>query len=129
MIVGLGVDVVELDRIEKALERHGERFLERILTTAERVLMSKRPKSPVPFLAARFAAKEAAAKALGVGFRNGLSHREIEVTNGAQGEPSMHFSGAAEARAEALGVVRARVSLTHGQDVAVAVVVLETLAS
>jgi len=124
MIVGLGLDVVELDRIAKAFERHGERFLERILTKAERARM---PKLPVPFLAARFAAKEAGAKALGTGFQGGISHNDIEVATGERGEPLMRFEGAAKARADVLGVTRVHVSLTHGRDVAVAVVTLEAL--
>lgn len=124
MIVGLGLDVTELDRIEKIFTRHGERFCERILTVAEREEM---PRLAVPFLAARFAAKEAGVKALGTGFRDGISHRDVEVYAGALGKPLLRFLNAAKERADALGVTSAHISLTHGQDVAAAVVVLEAL--
>src|SRR5512142_2202237 len=121
MIVGLGMDVTELDRIEKVLASHGERFLEKILSTAERAEL---PGRAVPFLAARFAAKEAGAKALGTGFRDGISYRDIEVTTGPLGKPLIRFFGKAGERAKALGVTHAHISLTHGRDVAAAVVVL-----
>ncbi|WP_243362950.1 holo-[acyl-carrier-protein] synthase [Fundidesulfovibrio terrae] len=122
MIVGLGMDVTELDRIAKVYERHGERFLEKILTPAERAAM---PAKAVPFLAARFAAKEAGAKALGTGFRGGVWYKEIEVTADALGKPRVLFHGHARERAMSLGVTHTHVSLTHGRDVAAAVVVLE----
>ena len=122
MIVGLGLDVAELERIGAAYERHGERFLDRILTTAERAEL---PKLPVPYLAARFAAKEAGAKALGTGFQDGISHKDIEVAADEKGKPMLCFHGEAQTRAKALGVTHIHVSLTHGRDVAAAVVVLE----
>lgn len=122
MIVGLGLDVAELDRIAKVYEKHGERFLEKILTQAEREAL---PRLAVPFLAARFAAKEAGAKALGTGFRDGISHRDIEVSPDRMGKPLVRFHGKALERAMALGVTHAHLSLTHGRDVAAAVVVLE----
>jgi len=118
------MDVTELGRIGGAYERHGERFLEKILTEAERARL---PGLPVPFLAARFAAKEAGAKALGTGFQDGISYKDIEVATEKNGKPSMRFWGRAQARAVALGVTRVHVSLTHGRDVAAAVVVLEAL--
>jgi holo-[acyl-carrier protein] synthase len=122
MIVGLGMDVTELDRIEKAYARSGERFLGKILSPAERAQL---PKLAIPFLAARFAAKEAGAKALGTGFRDGISFRDIEVTSDERGKPLVRFLGKALERAMYLGVTHAHVSLTHGRDVAAAVVVLE----
>jgi len=122
VIVGLGLDVTELDRIGAAYERHGERFLDRILTKAER---EKMPERPVPFLAARFAAKEAGAKALGTGFQDGISHQDFEVTADEKGKPLLRFHKEAQTRAKALGVTHIHVSITHGRDVAVAVVVLE----
>jgi len=122
MIVGLGMDVTELDRIAKVYARHGERFLDKILTQAERESM---PAKAVPFLAARFAAKEAAAKALGTGFRDGIWYKDIEVIADALGKPRVLFHGYARERAMTLGVTHTHVSLTHGRDVAAAVVVLE----
>lgn len=122
MIVGLGIDVAELDRVEKIHRRHGPRFAERILTPAERQAL---PALPVPYLAARFAAKEAAVKALGTGFRDGISYQSVEVVPGPLGKPILRFLDQARTRASALGVARVHVSLTHGRDVAAAVVVLE----
>lgn len=123
MIVGIGIDVVELDRIEKSLARFNERFVARILTEGERRAMPE--KNPVPFLAARFAAKEAAAKALGTGFTKGVSLATLEVVGGERGKPEMVFHGPAAEHARELGVTRIHVSLTHGRDTAAAVVVLE----
>lgn len=122
MIVGLGIDVIELDRIRRSLERFGDRFLARILTPFERDSL----RGDVPaFAAARFAAKEAASKALGTGFRRGVSFQSIEVVDLASGKPEIRFLGHARARFLALGARRAHVSLTHGRDTAAAVVILE----
>jgi len=123
MIVGLGMDVVELDRIARSLDRFGERFLARVLTQRERAAL---PRLAVPFLAARFAAKEAAAKALGTGFRQGVTLASIEIRALPSGQPELVLHGAAKAIAARLGAARSHVSLTHGRDVAAAVVVLES---
>jgi len=127
MIVGLGIDVCELDRIERILERHGQRFAARICTEAERAELHT-PTGPraVAFLAARFAAKEAAAKALGTGFRRGVGFRNIEVRHLPSGKPTLMLYGASLEIAESLGASAFHISLTHGRDVAAAVVVLET---
>jgi len=122
VIVGLGIDVAELDRIQAALERFGERFLARVLTPAERAAM---PRNPAPWLAARFAAKEAAAKALGTGFAEGVTFQGVEIVSLPSGKPSIRFSEGALTRAMALGVTHSHVSLTHGRNTAAAVVVLE----
>jgi len=124
VIVGLGLDVTELDRIEKVFARHGERFLDKILTAAERGAM---PRLAVPFIAARFAAKEAGVKALGTGFRDGISYKDVEVYADPRGKPLLRFLNKARERADELGVASAHISLTHGRDVAAAVVVLEAL--
>lgn len=124
MIVGLGLDVVELDRIGAALERFGERFLGRVLTDYERSRVPKR--NQVPFVAARFAAKEAASKALGTGFRLGVHLRNLEVRDLPSGKPEIHFLGAALERFKDLGGRSAHISLTHGRDTAAAVVVIES---
>jgi holo-[acyl-carrier protein] synthase len=116
------MDVCELSRIGQVFERHGERFLQKILTEAERAAM---PARPLAYLASRFAAKEAASKALGTGFRDGIWFTDIEVTAGAFGKPVMLFAGKARERAAELGVTHVHVTLTHGRDVAAAVVVLE----
>ena len=124
MIVGLGIDVVELDRIALSLARYGDRFLARILTEYE---LSRLPRRPTPFVAARFAAKEAASKALGTGFRRGVSFRSIEVRDLPSGKPELRLTGAALDVLAELGGTSCTVSLTHGRDVAAAVVVIEVL--
>lgn len=123
MILGLGIDIVELDRIKDSFERFGERFLVRFLTENERAAMPER--HPVPFLAARFAAKEAASKALGTGFSLGVTMPSIEVVSDAQGKPGLVFHGAALERLRGMGGERTLISLTHGRDTAAAVVVVE----
>ncbi|MEU7986232.1 holo-ACP synthase [Streptosporangium canum] len=115
MIVGIGVDVVDMARFEAALERTPELRM-RLFTEVERVLA-------VQSLAARFAAKEAVAKALGA--PPGLAHLEAEVRTGAYGRPELYVSGRVAEVAAALGVTRWHVSLTHDGGVAVAYVIAE----
>ncbi|GAA3422858.1 holo-ACP synthase [Streptosporangium sandarakinum] len=115
MIVGIGVDVVDIARLEKALARTPA-LRERVFTEAERDL-------PTPSLAARFAAKEAVAKALGA--PPGLDHLEAEVRRGAHGRPELHVSGRVAEVAEQLGVGRWHLSLTHDGGVAIAYVIAE----
>lgn len=124
-ILGIGQDLVELDRIHKVFEEHGERFLERCFTEQERAFLARR-RDQVPGLAARFAAKEAGAKALGTGIAKGVSWREIEVRRQPGERPTLHFHGRAAELAERMGVRRIHLSLTHGRDVASAIVILET---
>jgi len=123
-IVGIGHDQIELARIRRTLQRHGERFLERCFTDEERRFCLGR-RDPAPGLAARYAAKEAAAKALGTGVARGISWREIEVRRRRDQRPTLHFHGRAAERADRLGVLRAHVSLTHSRELATAFVVLE----
>lgn len=122
MIVGLGVDIVELPRIARAYSRFGDAFCARILTSFEVVHL---PAAPIAFLASRFAAKEAAVKALGTGFSRGISMHDVEVRSAPSGRPELFFLNAAQQRAEELHVSRTIISLTHGRESAVAVVVLE----
>ena len=122
MIRGLGIDVVELDRIEAALARFRERFLARILTPAERAAL---PPIPLTRAAGLFAAKEAAAKALGTGFAQGVAFHTLEILSDAAGRPTLTLHGPALARAEALGATSWHVSISHSRDTAAAVVVLE----
>ncbi|MBU1004143.1 MAG: holo-[acyl-carrier-protein] synthase [Proteobacteria bacterium] len=122
MIIGLGLDIVEIDRIRQSLERFGERFLSRILTPAEiETLRGDR----VRYLAVRFAAKEAASKALGTGIAQGVGFQGMEILNLPSGKPELTFSDGAAQRCHELGVTRAHISLTHGRDTAAAVVILE----
>ena len=114
----VGVDIIEIDRISATLARFGDRFLQRIYTDAEAAYCRGR----APQLAARFAAKEAAMKALGTGTR-GVGWRDVEVTRKRSGEPGIALHGRAAARAEALGIDRLAVSLSHSRQYAVASVV------
>jgi len=124
MIVGIGIDLVEVARMAKALRERGERFEERVFTPAERAECRDRA-DRVQALAARFAAKEACLKALGTGWSGGVAFRQVAVVRGAGGVPQIRLEGMAEARARALGVLRIHVSLTHEPGAAAAVVILE----
>ncbi len=124
MISGLGIDIVKTERVRAVYERFGLKFARRILADAElRRFGSSR--SPVSFLAMRFAAKEATSKALGTGFRAGVSPRLIEVEHNAAGKPSLRFHGAVAEHVAAQGVTASFVSLTDEIDYAAAVVVFE----
>ena len=125
MIVGVGIDVVEVARIERILARHGERALNRLFTTTEAETCAERV-DRADCLAARFAAKEAALKALGSGKVPGLRWVDFEVTRAANGKPSLEFHSAARRRGDELGVDGIWVSLSHEGGYACAVVVLES---
>jgi len=128
MILSSGIDLIEIGRIQKALERHGERFLKRIFTAAEilplrsKIITTAEPRVIAAELAARFAAKEAASKALGTGI-GPVSWKEIEVLNEPSGKPTLRLSGKAAQIAGILGYTSWSVSLTHSRDMAAAVVV------
>ncbi|MFL7810985.1 MAG: holo-ACP synthase [Anaerolineae bacterium] len=123
MTLSAGVDIIELDRIRQALDRYGERFLARLYTPEEIVRYSNR----LPELAARFAAKEAVSKALGVGINHmsphGIGWREVEVLPDPLGKPVVRLSGRARQLAEQQGLREWAISLSHGRDYAVAFVV------
>ena len=123
-VIGLGIDLVEVERIRSLLERHGDRFKERTFTAGE-VAYCDACADPAIHYAARFAAKEAGAKALGTGFAEGVNWMDIEVTRAANGCPALHFHRGAKERATALGVSRSLLSLTHTSDLASAQVILE----
>lgn len=125
MIFGIGTDIVRVDRMQKNIERHGERFAERILTAAELVEFRTEAR-PAHFLAKRFAAKEAAAKAMGTGFRDGLMLHHIGVTHDQAGKPQLAFTGQAEDFIRSHGITSVHVSLADEQDHAVAFVTLAT---
>ena len=124
MIKGIGIDTIELARIERVYREYGEKFLRRIYSSEERAY-SLRFKDPVPRLAARFAAKEACMKALGVGWSNGVRWRDIVVINSPGGKPEMELFGKASQIAELRSVAQIHLSITHGKDHAVAVVIFE----
>jgi len=122
MIVGLGTDLVSIPRLERVLARHSERFLARVFTAAEREECLRRAR-PAVHLAARFAAKEAALKALGTGWGAGIQWREIEVRSTDRTPPLLALGGAARRHAEERGIRHTLVSLSHDGEYAVAVVV------
>lgn len=125
MIKGLGIDIVKTERVREVYARYGRKFARRILADGE-LLRFDESKRPVSFLAMRFAAKEATSKALGTGFRLGVSPRQIEVTHNAAGKPSLQLHGAAAEHAQRLEVGGSHISLTDEAEYAAAVVVLET---
>ncbi|KAA2214962.1 holo-ACP synthase [Teichococcus oryzae] len=103
MIIGLGNDIVDIRRIERSIERYGDRFLERIFTAAERRKADSRTeKLRAATYAKRFAAKEAASKALGTGFRAGVFWRDLGVVNLSSGQPSLRLTGGAAKRLDAI---------------------------
>jgi holo-[acyl-carrier protein] synthase len=120
-----GVDLIEISRIERALERYGDRFLARVFTPNEVLYCRGR----VPELAARFAAKEAVSKALGVGMRvlarEGIHWQDVEVVGDQRGKPVVRLSGRAAERAEELGLTEWAISLSHTREHAIAFVVAQ----
>lgn len=123
----LGLDLTEVGRVASVLERHGERFLSRVFREGEIRRERRHPRAFAEHVAGRFAAKEAAMKALGTGWR-GVAFREIEIGRDASGKPLLSFHGRAMERARVLRVLSAEVSITHARDMAAAVVALITAA-
>ena len=123
MIKGLGIDIVETARIRQVIERHGEQFLNRVYTPAEQAVGKIRA-SAQHFYAGRWAAKEAAAKALGCGIGENCAFTDIEILNDDRGRPVMTFSGNAAELANELGVTDIKLSISHENSYAVATVVL-----
>ena len=124
MIVGLGVDIAEVDRIAATIERHGRPFLERVFTPAE-IAYCERHRNAAERFAGRFAAKEAAMKALGTGWRRGVRWVDIEVVREPSGKPTLKLSGASRAIADRLGVKNIALTITHTGNTALAEVIFE----
>lgn len=124
VIVGSGIDLVEIERIEQSVKRYGKRFLDRVYTTAEQAYCLRKRNSGES-LAARFAAKEAAAKALGTGISRGVNWLEIEVIREPGGRPSIRFHGRAAEIAKQLNVAHVALSITHTATLSMANVLLE----
>ena len=122
-IVGLGTDIVEIARLQDAVSRHEEHFLNRIYTPAE-LLAAGKDSPRISYCAGRWAAKEAAAKALGTGIGESCAFNEIEILYDPAGRPVMTISGSAAATAGAFGVSEIKVSISHEKNYAVAVVIL-----
>ncbi len=125
MIVGLGLDISEIDRIEAALTRHGSAILQRLYTSAE-VSYCESHKNKFERYAGRFAAKEAAMKALGTGWRRGVRWRDIEVVREPSGKPTLHLAGVASSIAQGLGVRNISLTITHSGNLALAEVIFES---
>ena len=124
MILGLGIDVARLDRVEQFLERYGERFTRRILTPREAEFCAKYGKQTEQ-VGGRIAAKEAASKALGTGWRQGVHWKCFEVGHEPSGKPVLHIHGRAAELASRMGVRNVHLSITHDGGVAAAVVIFE----
>jgi len=124
MILGTGVDIAETARIEQGLERHGDRFAQRIFTRAE-IDYCEKFKNRAERYAARFAAKEAAFKALGTGWRRGIRWLDVEVVHQPSGKPELVLTGRAQEIARELQVTRTSVSLSHSDRYVVALVIFE----
>jgi holo-[acyl-carrier protein] synthase len=124
MIIGIGIDTVSISRMEKLIRARGERFLRKIFSETEIGEGMRRPYS-TPYFAARFAAREAFVKALGIGFARGVSFRDITVRKGDGGRPELSFSSRTEVLLKARGIERCHVSITHDGDCAQAIVILE----
>jgi len=124
VIVGTGIDIIEVPRIAAAVERFGERFLNRVFTASEvRYCQSKQ--NAMERLAARFAAKEAGMKAIGTGWHGGVTWRDVEVGREPGGRPTVCYSGKAAEFLARLGARRASLSLSHTSQQAIAQVILE----
>ena len=124
MVVGVGIDVIQNERIRESITRFGPRFLNRIYTETE-IAYCTNCADPTIHYAARFAAKEAAFKALGTGWAAGVKWKDVEVQKLPSGKPELHLYGEALVRATSLGATRFQVSLTHDQLVSCAVVIFD----
>jgi holo-[acyl-carrier protein] synthase len=124
MIVGIGLDVAEINRIELAIERHGEAFKKRVYTDAERAYCESHKTSFERF-AGRFAAKEAGMKALGTGWRRGVTWHDFEVVREPSGKPTLRLTGVAAELAKKAGVKNILLTITHSGNLALAQVIFE----
>ena len=124
MLVGTGIDIVEIERVAHSIARYGDRFLGKIFTPAE-IMYCQRKKNFAESFAARFAAKEAGAKALGTGIQHGVTWKELEVQRLPGHRPTLHLTGRALEFAKRLGVAHVSLSITHTATLAMASVQLE----
>src|ERR1043166_8873519 len=124
-VIGIGVDLVECERIDRSLERFGEKFLRRVFTEGE-IKYSMSMKFPARHLAARFAAKEAVSKAFGTGIGKAMGWKNIDIRKKKSGEPFLVFSGPAQELASKRGVISAQVTLSNTEPHAMACVALES---
>jgi holo-[acyl-carrier protein] synthase len=122
-IIGIGMDATEIDRIEAAIARYGDRFVRRVFTDEE-IAYARRRRNPAPHFAGRFAAKEAAMKALGTGQAQGVMWRDIEVVRAPGGPPQLRFHGGAARQLATLRANSSLLTITHSQTLAIAQVML-----
>lgn len=125
MVLGLGTDLIEIERIQASIDRFGDKFLSRLFTSGEIAFCLRKKAHSAESFAARFAAKEAGAKALGTGISRGVGWKEFEVRREPGERPTLHLSGRAAERAATMGIRRLQLSLTHSQALAMAVVIAE----
>lgn len=123
-IIGVGMDIVDVARIRSIAESYGERFLKRVFNEDE-IEYCMKFSDPFPHLAARWAAKEATVKALGIGFSQGVTWKSVCVVHTPNGEPMVLLTGTAQKLAASLGVKKIWLSLSHTRDYAAAVAVME----
>ena len=128
MIIGIGSDLCNIERIQNSLDRFGERFLKRVFTETERAKAERRPLTRAGTLAKRFAAKEAFSKAVGTGFKRGVFMRDIGVVNKPSGEPTLHLTGGARERLDAMTppghAATIHLTMTDDHPLAMAVVLI-----
>lgn len=131
MIIGLGSDLCNIERIQASVDRFGDRFLNRVFTDAERAKAARRPHTIAGTLAKRFAAKEAFSKAVGTGFKAGVFMRDIGVVNAPSGAPTLELTGGARARLDAMipegHLPRIHLTLTDDHPWAQAFVIIEAV--
>jgi holo-[acyl-carrier protein] synthase len=123
-IVGIGIDICEVARVREAIERFGQRFLRRVFTQAEREYCESK-RNRIERYAARFAAKEAAMKAIGTGLRRGVTWQDFEIGREPGGRPTMIFKGKAAEFATRSGTKRSYLTMSHTSELAIAQVILE----
>ena len=130
MIIGIGSDLCNIDRVQKSVDRFGERFLNRVFTEVERAKAASRPHTMAGTLAKRFAAKEAFSKAVGTGFKRGVFMKDIGVVNAPSGAPTLHLTGGARARLDAMApsghAIDVHLTMTDDHPWAQAFVILTT---
>jgi holo-[acyl-carrier protein] synthase len=125
MIIGTGIDIIEISRVRATIERNGERFIRRVFTEIERNYCAARQMSSVTHYAGRFAAKEAAFKALGTGWAGGIKWTDVSVESNSAGAPSLKLTGEALIRFQTIGARRIHLTISHSQEYAVAMVLFE----
>ena len=128
MICGVGIDLIEVDRIKKQLEKSHDRFYQSSFSQKEIAYCRRGANTRIQarHFAGRFAAKEAFFKAIGTGLREGFAWKDVEVLNNAMGRPELHLKNMAKETVDKLGITNVQLSISHGRDMAAAFVILET---